>query len=636
MDDFHIQGEGLKKYIMKPGYHVEYGRAAILFLIIVNVYLYLRDTKEDLSFTEFRKFAFWTLLVNLFNTLSVITFPRPNIINPVINAMFNCAYFISMTCLSMRLVGYILAFINEKQKIEYRIPLKRTLCFISFMLAGLYLLMVFFSGFDYNLIYQWKNMFFVVFPLPYYFTANSLFLLIRYRSCFQKMHLFTLFTSVLFCILGKLIETFILPDYTLLSYCLGVSVPSLLFTMETPDYKKLQMSFEELKSAREQAQLANRTKSSFLANMSHEIRSPIHAIIGMSEMVVEEYKKEGEDDVIREYGTDIRNASNELLCLINSILDYSKIHSGKTEILPERYDLNKFLSDIRKECETIFKGEAVNLHFDVKEDIRNDLYGDSLKIRRILISFVNISIKYTKEGEVRIEISSEETDGGNMILILTVKDTGIGIDEDNMKKLLYFIEEEAQKEGSNYSYTDLEIFVSKTLTEMMGGELSIESAPGKGTVVQIRIPQKYFGKERVGSITYNHDRNSGKKSDCRKISRILLVDDTSVNLKIMESILEGMGFAVDISESGRECLNKAQETEYDLILMDYLMPEMNGIETLGLLRKQETSKNKDTPAIMLSAGSEDEIDYKKEGFSAFITKPVNKEKLKEILMGFMN
>lgn len=618
---------------MKLGYRIEYGITTILFLIIINAYLYIRDTKEDLSFTEFRRLAFYALAANFFEILAMVAFSYTEIFHPLISVLLNCAYFLCMVHLTMSLAEYILVFISTKQEISYKIPLKRTLYIINLVMIAAYLCIGLAFAFDFSSLYQWKNMYFVILPIPYYFVLNALILLLRYRNLFQKIHLFTLISSLFFCIAGKLIQIFLLPDYPLTMFCVGVSIPSIMFTLETPDYKKLQMNLVELKEAREQSQLASRTKSSFLANMSHEIRSPIHAIIGISGMIDGECQKEGEKEAVREYSRDIRNAGNELLELVNGILDYSKIRSGKAEIIPVRYSLGALLADIWKEAESIYNGSEVKLHFNANPDTHEQLCGDHAKIRRILLSFINNSKKYTKKGEVWVEIFSEEKESGSIILNLTIRDTGAGIDEDNMKKLLSFLEQEEKRENYNYSGIDIDIFVCKTFTEMMGGEFTFSSVPGEGTEFRLKIPQQYFGDERIGVLQKKADtEESGNREP--GLCRILLVDDTPVNLKIMESLIREIGYEVDTAKSGKDCIKMADENKYDLILMDYLMPEMNGIETLKRLREQEASPNRSTPVIMLSAGSEEEIDYKKEGFSAFMPKPVSKEKLMEKLRDY--
>ena len=429
----------------------------------------------------------------------------------------------------------------------------------------------------------------------------------------------------------------------------------IIFKYQTYSYEKqarvLKESDEELRKlndelgeANARLESANAAKSSFLANMSHEIRTPINAVLGMDEMIL----RECSDKQILEYANDIDSAGRQLLSLVNDILDFSKIESGKMELHPVEYELFSIMNDCYNMI--FMRAKRKDLEFIVENDpdIPAFLYGDEVRIRQVIMNLLTNAVKYTKDGTVRLIFSYEKTDADNIKLIVSVKDTGIGISEENQKYLFDSFTRIEEKSNRNIEGTGLGLAITKKFTEMMGGTVSVESVVYEGSTFTVVIPQKIADKGTVGNFS---DRLNSKadKTDEREVSskkeekkeklyaphaRILVVDDVKMNLNVVRLLLKSTGMQIDLASSGEECLKFTLVKNYDVILMDHMMPIMDGIEALHRVREQAEGLNRDTPVVALTANAlvgAQEM-YLEEGFVSYISKPVKSADLEAALV----
>lgn len=380
-------------------------------------------------------------------------------------------------------------------------------------------------------------------------------------------------------------------------------------------------------------------KSQFLSSMSHEIRTPVNAILGLNEMIL----RESNDDEILQYATDIHNAGKQLLGIINDILDYSKIEAGKMEIVPQRYDMGELINDIKNMIEP--KLTEKNLQYIVRfnSDIPNVLFGDDLRIKQVLLNLLSNAYKYTKEGFVQFTVDYDKKDEQSIIAKFSVKDTGIGLKPEQIAKLAIPFERFDLVKNRGVEGTGLGMSIVTKLLEQMGSRLNIESEYGKGSVFSFEIEQGVIEWRKIGKIEEARKIFSGNSAERRQLSasntlyapkaKILAVDDNAVNLKVVSALLKRTGIQVTTAISGQECLDLCQKEVYNVILLDHMMPEMDGVETLKKI-KESGGPNSLIPVIALTANVVESMDdfYVKQGFDALLTKPINSEKMEEILM----
>ena len=392
------------------------------------------------------------------------------------------------------------------------------------------------------------------------------------------------------------------------------------------------------KNMLEQLVRANEAKSQFLANMSHEIRTPINGILGMDNMILKECKDEG----LREYAKNIQSAGQSLLSIINDILDISKIESGKLEILPIKYELFSILNDCYNLTKAKLQEKPLEFEIQVNENLPSWLYGDEVRIRQIINNFLSNAVKYTKQGKVTFCLDYEQKSGEQILLIISVADTGIGIKEEDLGKLFTSFTRIEEKRNRNIEGTGLGLNLTKNLVDLMGGEVLVESTYGKGSCFTARIPQKIVDATPMGDFSRRYQQYlSSSDDDTLSFSapeaKILVVDDVEMNLKVVKGLLKETKIQIDTAASGRQCLERVKTTRYDVIFLDHMMPEMDGIETLQNMKLLTDNLNGEVPVIMLTAnaivGAKEE--YMQAGFTNYLTKPIQETELLEMLLKYL-
>lgn len=395
---------------------------------------------------------------------------------------------------------------------------------------------------------------------------------------------------------------------------------------------------KQLIELKEEAERANEAKSSFLARMSHEIRTPINAVLGMNEMIL----REAESDGIREYATNIHSAGKTLLSIINDILDLSKIESGKMELMESDYNMGNLLLDIENMIS--MRAEEKNLNFKImtEPDMPKMLHGDEKRIKQCITNLLTNSVKYTHEGSVTLQVDFVNNSDESINLWVSVSDTGIGIKEDDLYMLFDPFIRLDMRRNKTIEGTGLGLSITKRLLEMMGGNLTVESIYGKGSTFSFVVPQKVVGTETLGD--YKQTANDIELPDAivRKAyvapkAQILAVDDTRVNITVVKGLLKRLKVQFDSAYSGQECLNKVKEKHYDIILLDHMMPEMDGIETLHNMQQMEEYLQNKPVVIALTAnaivGAKEE--YLKEGFADYLSKPIDSVQLEQMIHQYL-
>jgi len=406
-----------------------------------------------------------------------------------------------------------------------------------------------------------------------------------------------------------------------------------IFKILSGSLEKAKLS-EELEKAKMEAEVANRAKSQFLAKMSHEIRTPVNAIIGMNEMIL----RESNQEEIKEYARDAKNSSSVLLNIINEILDSSKIESGMMEIVEGRYEMGSFLNDLYNMISVRAKEKGLELVFDIDSSVPLELYGDDKRIHQVLLNILTNAVKYTKEGTVTLKLvcTIEE----NMaVLHYSVADTGIGIREGEKEKIYTAFQRLDMTKNRDEEGTGLGMNIVQQFLKLMGSELRIESEYGKGSVFSFDIEQKIINTEALGDfkdrVVKESERKIYRSAYTASEAEILVVDDYKMNLKVFRNLLKDTKMKIYEAESGAECLELLKKHQFHMVFLDHMMPEMDGIETLRIIREQELCKN--VPIIMLTANAivGNREKYLSLGFDEFVSKPIMPEKLDAVILKYL-
>ena len=392
----------------------------------------------------------------------------------------------------------------------------------------------------------------------------------------------------------------------------------------------------DIEKEKQKAVGSNQAKGRFLANMSHEIRTPIHAILGMNSMIL----RESEDKTIKEYAMNIQNAGQTLLYLINDILDFSKIESGKMEIIPVEYEFSSIIHDVVTMIMVKAKDKGLDMKVNVNPNLPYKVYGDEIRIRQILVNLLTNAVKYTKEGGLTLTVdgSIEEE---FVKLYFEVEDTGIGIKEEDLTKLFERFERIEEERNRNVEGAGLGMSITLQLLKLMDSELNVESVYGEGSKFSFELVQRIIDKEPIGKLEERIESMSTQyvynASFIAPDARLLVVDDNTINRKVFISLLKETGMKIDEAESGMECLDMIKEKHYDIIFLDHMMPEMDGIETLHRIRKMEEHACKNVPIIALTANaiSGAKEMYLREGFNEFLSKPIQTDKLERMIENYL-
>lgn len=624
-------------------YNIYFGISAMIFMAVLAVYLRLGYNMQSVRNREFYRLVMVVLGADIMDVVTAITISYPTEVSPIVNILLNTVYFYLNAALCFSFFRYSLLYNSKfehgvKPHLFFRVLMS---LYMSVLTLSMFTGWVF--SFDEGGNYVHGPLYFLSYIVPYLIFGCGAFVMFINMKEYSAKQRYSVIAFAIVGASGGITQIFFFPDVLLTMFTISVAIIIVLFSLETPEYQQLMQTMEELRVATEEAEeakkkaeVANKTKSSLLANMSHEIRTPINAVLGMNEMIL----RESTEESILEYANNIQSAGNGLLSLINDILDISKIESGKMELILVEYNLFNLLKDCYNMIDVQMKTKHLKFVLECDSKIPEILLGDELRVRQILFNLLTNAYKYTQEGTVTLRVRYKTISEEEILLVISVEDTGIGISTDEQRHLFESFERVDKKRNRNIEGSGLGLAITKQLVELMQGDIGVISTLGSESLFYVEIPQKIVAKEPVGDFYERYNESIDKKKDyekwCAPKARILIVDDVEANLMVASGLLKNTKAQIDEATSGAECLELTKKNKYHVILLDHMMPVMDGIETLQKIREQD-GMNQDTPVVALTANAISGVEqkYLNAGFSAYLPKPVTRMALEQMVLKFL-
>lgn len=481
------------------------------------------------------------------------------------------------------------------------------------------------------------NDFYMIVPLAYFMSA----LLVAVLHCFKEkteMSVANFKIVLLFSIfpIAAVGLQFFFIGYP--AVCVGASLGMLAVFLNNIAKDREELLIHET---------AAKSKNEFFAGMSHEIRTPINAILGMNTMIL----REAEDENIRGYAKNVDSSGKLLLRLVNDILDISKIEAGKMNLSPVTYETEALIDGLIKMISSHIEEKRLKLILDIDRNLPSKLYGDEIRLGQIILNILTNAAKYTQEGSVTLTVRAHSFDGDILKMYVGVKDTGSGMTKAELENLFSPYERFGGETNRKVEGTGLGMSISKKLLNLMGSYMDVESEYGKGSTFSFIVEQRIEDPMPIGDC-FNKDKSVDSEENAKKdkapiqkykptfkapLAKILSVDDTVVNLRVFTALLKNTEMQIDIATSGREAIEMVKNTEYDIIFIDIMMPEMDGVETLSHMRSEDNFVRDNTPMIALTAnalsGAKEE--YLDEGFNDYLSKPIEVKKLESIITKYL-
>lgn len=604
--------------------------AAVFFGIMIIIFYKIQYKARKVINQRFEDLSWCVLCLAVTDVISAITISFVDVVPIWVNYLFNCINYIFVGLSAFAFINYMRTLIDRTKTLIARLERWSVVLFCVSEIINVFF--GYFYSFDVT-GYIHGPLYLVPILYSYVFVVDAACLLIRHGKTLSARKVAGTSSYILLMLVVAAMQTFVIPEVLLTGLASTLSIYVIYFLMETPDYYRLMDTMQELERARIEANEANLAKSRFLANMSHEIRTPLNAVLGMDEMILRE---SSESDII-EYAGDIKSSGKALLGIINDILDFSKIESGAMEIVPVDYSITGIVRSIHMMLNQRAEQKGLELIINVDENIPSCLNGDEIRISQILTNLMTNAVKYTMEGSVTMNVSTRNSEvPGQVYLCMSVKDTGIGIKPEDKEKLFEEFERVDINRNRTIEGTGLGLAIVSRLVHQMDGKITIDSIYGQGSDFRVELPQvvkdgKPIGRFDLTKVETNIEtyKQVFKAHDLR----VLAVDDNPVNLKVIKGLLKESGVKLLCVSSGADALKCLGKNRMDIVLLDHMMPQMDGIETLKRAKELEGTTGFKSKYVALTANAVGgaQAMYLEAGFDAYISKPINPKELEETL-----
>lgn len=599
---------------------------SICSFIFVLMFIIFYFSKERLNTLDTKMYSYILvtniigIMIDVFGYFIFKIYGSESFISIMVSKFYLVYYF--LWAYFFLLYIFVISFRDKSEYLLQKKFTKTTIILTSLFICLIILIMPIQITYEDNVAYSSGLSVNMVYGLCFIMVGIMLYCLLRnFKKISTKEYIPLLTFMVLstFCMIIQ--KTY--PEITLMLMCHSIVTSLMYFTIENPDVKMV----KELEVAKNEAEKANHAKSEFLSSMSHELRTPLNAIVCFSELLE---SKEGLDSESKDFAKDIVSASHNLLDLVNGVLDISKIEAGKMELINKEYNSFELFNSLSTMVIPRIGDKPIDFKTVIASDIPPVLKGDTGKLKQIILNLLTNAIKYTDKGFIKYRVECINDYKNNQTkLIITVTDTGRGIKKEDIDRLFKKFERLEEDRNTSIEGTGLGLAITESLAELMGGKVTVISDYGKGSTFKFVVVEEIVNKESNLVVneqtTLNYETFEGKK--------VLVVDDSKLNLKVAENVLKNFKVSTETVTSGLECLSCVKSKKYDIIFMDIMMPNMSGVEVLKKLREEKVN----IPVIALTADAIEgqEEKYISEGFDGYLSKPIDKTKLKVILNKYL-
>jgi len=619
-------------------YNISYEVASVFFMVIsIACLVMMRRTRTD-RYKKFLVLMISVLCGLIFDILGAVSIAVPEYFSPAITLIINTVYFFFAAFAGYVYLRYAEAFVGEQNKfdkvmikVNMALMITYTVVLIINMKAG----WIFYLG--ENNVYNFGPIHFLCYVPTFYFIVYALIYALMHYKSLNLREMISL-SGFIFITIGTIFQALVAPGTLLVFFFGTIGVMIILLFVETPDYAHLQETLVELDACKIEAEKAKRVKGEFLTSVSRDIKTPMSTVLGMDEMIL----RESRDEYITGYARDIESAGLTLMETINKILDYADIETGKLDIVNAPYKVSSLVKDVYKTCLFRADEKGLKLNCDVGNLVPEILVGDVVRIRQIMLNLIGNAIKYTSKGHVSLYVGSSALDGKSISLEIKVTDTGRGIKEEELGKVFGTFDRLGDTRSRAGDGVGLGLAIVSKLTDMMNGEVSAESKYGEGSVFTVKIPQRIAEQsdlidEDVDNPTYGEKAHEGPLFKAPE-AKVLIVDDNDINRVLEAMLLKETEVITNQVSGGKQMLEELTRNSYDVVLLDHIMPDMDGVEALRRARQIERVKNASTSFIAITAnalsGAREE--YLRQGFDDFVSKPVNGRRLEEAVMNLLD